>query len=176
MVGPSTRCPWPWTRLSIDYTLCRGSTLYPHHGTHGLAFPFGWTNGIPTKPLHCHSTLPATPTQIPNGLVLGGPVSTKDTPTTVVVKTLPLGDTPTRGLGTIISSTSTQDYVCLPGQGKHDIIFPRWRHRPEAVSMDRIKAFPQGKCGCTGKKLDSAAPWPSQRYIQVELYSGSTLN
>ena len=49
-------------------------------------------------------------------------------------------NTPTRGLGTIISSTSTQDYVCLPGQGKHDIIFPRWRHRPEAVSMDRIKA------------------------------------
>ena len=68
------------------------STLYPHYGTHGLAFPFGWTNGIPTKPLHCHNTLPATPTQIPNGLVLGGPVSTKDTPTTVVVKTLPLGD------------------------------------------------------------------------------------
>ena len=85
-------------------------------------------------------------------------------------------NTPTRGLGTIISSTSTQDYVCLPGQGKHDIIFPRWRHRPEAVSMDRIKAFPQGKCGCTGKKLDSAAPWPSQRYIQVELYSGLTFN
>ena len=73
-------------------TLCIGSTLYPHHGTHGLAFPFGWTNGIPTKSLHFHNTLPATPTQIPNGLVLGGPVSTKDTPTTVVVKTLPLGD------------------------------------------------------------------------------------
>ena len=114
--------------------------MYPHHGTHGLAHPFGWTNGIPTKPLHCHNTLPATPSQIPNGLVLGGPMSTKDTPITVVVKTLPLGDTPTRGLGTIISSTSTQDYACLPGQGKHDIIYPRWRHRPEAVSIDRIKA------------------------------------
>ena len=73
-------------------TLCRGSTLYPHHGTHGLTLPFGWTNDIPTKPFHCHSTLSATPTQIPNGLVLGGPVSIKDTPTTVVVKTLPLGD------------------------------------------------------------------------------------
>ena len=36
--------------------------------------------------------------------------------------------------------SKAQDYVCLPGQGKHDIIFPRWRHRPEAVSMDRIKA------------------------------------
>ena len=85
-------------------------------------------------------------------------------------------NTPTRGLGTIISSTSTQDYVCLPGQGKHDIIFPRWRHRPEAVSMDRIKAFPQRQMWLHWEKLDSAAPWPSQRYIQVELYSGSTKN
>ena len=65
---------------------------------------------------------------------------------------------PTRGPGTIISTTGTQGYACLPGQGKHDITFPSWRHRPEAMSMDRIKAFPQGKCGCTGKKLDSAAP------------------
>ena len=46
-------------------------------------------------------------------------------------------NTPTRGLGTIISSTSTQDYVCLPGQGKHDITFPRWRHRPKAVSPNQ---------------------------------------
>ena len=43
-------------------TLCRGSALYPHHGTHGLALPFGWTNGVPTKPIYCHDTLPATPT------------------------------------------------------------------------------------------------------------------
>ena len=35
------------------------STLYPHHGTHGLALPFGWTNGVPTKPIYCHGTLPA---------------------------------------------------------------------------------------------------------------------
>ena len=38
------------------------STLYPHYGTHGLALPFGWTNGVPTKPIYCHDTLPATPT------------------------------------------------------------------------------------------------------------------
>ena len=100
-------------------TLCRGRALYPHYGTHGLALPFGWTNGVPSKLIYCHDTLPATPPQIPNGLVLGGPVSTKDTPTTVVVKKLTLGDTPTRGLGTIISLTSTQGYVCLPDQGKH---------------------------------------------------------
>ena len=57
-VGPSTDA-------TIDRlnTLCRGSTLYPHHGTHGLALPFGWTNGIPTKPIYCHDTLPATPTR-----------------------------------------------------------------------------------------------------------------
>ena len=47
---------------------------------------------------------------------------------------------PTRGPGTIISTTGTQDYACLLGQGKHAITFPSWRHRPEAVSMDRIKA------------------------------------
>src|SRR3989337_2802246 len=29
------------------------STLYPHHGTHGLVLPFGWTNDIPTKPIYC---------------------------------------------------------------------------------------------------------------------------
>ena len=30
------------------------STLYPHYGTHGLALPFGWTNGVPTKPIYYH--------------------------------------------------------------------------------------------------------------------------
>ena len=50
---------------------------------------------------------------------------------------------PTRGPGTIISTTGTQGYACLPGQGKHAITFPSWRHRPEAMSMDRINAFPQ---------------------------------
>ena len=43
------------------------STLYPHYGTHGLALPFGWTNGVPTKPIYCHDTLPATPTHSPLG-------------------------------------------------------------------------------------------------------------
>ena len=36
--------------IRIDFTLCRGCTLYPHHGTHGLVLPFGWTNDVPTKP------------------------------------------------------------------------------------------------------------------------------
>ena len=55
-------------RLNI---LCIGSTLYPHHGTHGLALPFGWTNGIPAELSHCHDTLTATPTNSPLGLVMG---------------------------------------------------------------------------------------------------------
>ena len=38
------------TAIRIDFTLCRGCTLYPHHGTHGLVLPFGWTNDVPTKP------------------------------------------------------------------------------------------------------------------------------
>ena len=46
-------------------TLCRGSALYPHYGTHGLALPFGWTNSVLTKPFHCHDTLQALPTQTP---------------------------------------------------------------------------------------------------------------
>ena len=48
-------------------TLCRGSALCPHYGTHGLVIPFGWTNDIPTKPIYCHDTLPATPTHSPLG-------------------------------------------------------------------------------------------------------------
>ena len=53
--------PYPRARLSIDLIhSAEVSTLYPHYGTHGLALPFGWTNGVPTKPIYCHDTLPAT--------------------------------------------------------------------------------------------------------------------
>ena len=31
-------------------TLCRGSALYPHYGTPGLAFPFGWTKAFRRNP------------------------------------------------------------------------------------------------------------------------------
>ena len=48
-------------------TLYRGSALYPHHGIHGLALPFGWTNDIPTELPHCHDTLSTTPTNSPQG-------------------------------------------------------------------------------------------------------------
>ena len=63
-LGPSPRA---WLSIDLTHTLHRGSTLYPHHRTHGVTLPFGWTNGIPTKPLHCHDTLPATPTNSPLG-------------------------------------------------------------------------------------------------------------
>ena len=59
------------------HTLYRGSALYTHHGTHGLTLPIEWTNGVPTKPIYCHDTLPATPTNSPLGQVMGGPVPTK---------------------------------------------------------------------------------------------------
>ena len=81
---------------------------------------------------------------------------------------------PTRGPGTIISTMGTQGYVCLQGQGKYDVTFPSWGHRPEAMSMDRIKAFPQRQMWLHWEKFDSSAPGPNQRYIQVKLYSGST--
>ena len=67
--------PYPWSRLSIDlaHTLCRGSTLYPHHGTLGLTLPYVWTNGVPTKPTYRHDTLLATPTNTPLGFSPGWP-------------------------------------------------------------------------------------------------------
>ena len=47
-------CPYPRTRLSIDHIhSAEVSTLYPHHGTHGLVLPFGWTNDVPTNPVYC---------------------------------------------------------------------------------------------------------------------------
>ena len=59
------------TAIDRLITLCRGSALYPHHRTDGLALPFGWTNGITTELSHFHDTLTATPTNYPLGLVLG---------------------------------------------------------------------------------------------------------
>ena len=55
------------------------STLYPHYRTHGLALPFGWTNGVPTKPSYCHDTLLPTLTNAPLEFRPGGPMPTKGT-------------------------------------------------------------------------------------------------
>ena len=60
--------------------------MYPHHETHGLALPFGWTNGVPKKPIYCHDTLPATPTNTPFGFSPGWPMPTKGLTATVVAK------------------------------------------------------------------------------------------
>src|SRR3990170_1730432 len=46
------------TAIRIDFTLCRGCALYPHHGAPDLVIPFGWTSIAPTKPA-CPVTLPS---------------------------------------------------------------------------------------------------------------------
>ena len=47
-------------------TLCRGSALYPHYGTPGLAFPFGWTKAFRRNPpFVMHSPRPLRPTPSP---------------------------------------------------------------------------------------------------------------
>ena len=74
-------------------TLYRGSALYPHYGTHGLALPFGWTNGIPTEPSHCHNTLMDTPTNSPLGSVLGDPAYQRQNYHRHGKQTVPDGDT-----------------------------------------------------------------------------------
>src|SRR3954471_13818522 len=79
---------------SLTNTLCTDRALYPHHRTHGLALPFGWTNGVPTKPIYCHDTLPATSTHSPLGLSWVAPYLPKTPKTTVVAKTI---NGPTQG-------------------------------------------------------------------------------
>lgn len=61
--------PYLRARLSIHLNThsAEVSTLYPHHRSHGLALPFRWTNGILTKLICCHDTLPATLTNSPLG-------------------------------------------------------------------------------------------------------------
>ena len=81
---------------------------------------------------------------------------------------------PTRGPGTIISTTGTQDNACLPGQGKHAITFPSWRHRPEACQWTESRPSHKGKCCCTGKNSIQRHHEPVNdifklSYIQVQL-------
>ena len=63
-LGPYLRA---WLLIDLNTHSAEVSTLYSHHGTHGLALPFRWTNGVLTKPIYCHDTLPATPTHSPLG-------------------------------------------------------------------------------------------------------------
>ena len=93
-------------------TLYRGSALYPHHGTHGLALPFGCTNGVPTKLIYCYDTLPATQTHSPLGWSWVAPC---------LLKTQrPLSwSVPNRDQSAYHPTTGTQGYVCLPGEGTH---------------------------------------------------------
>ena len=120
------------------------STLYPHHGTHGLALPFGWTKGVPTKPSYYHALSRATPTISLSGLGLGWPrvYQRHQRPSS-------WQNGPKRGQGTIKPKMSTQGYVCLPGQGMHAHNLPSREAPARCTTKDRIKTFPQGKCGRT---------------------------
>ena len=107
-------------------TPCRGSALYPHHGIQGLPLPFGWTNGIPTKPSPCHDTLPPTPT---NSLSLGAmswvaPCLPKTPTATIVAKRSQTGTRyhkKQKRAHKVMSAYRAR--VCTP------ITFPRGRHR-----------------------------------------------
>ena len=127
--------------------------MYPHHGTHGLALPFGWTNDVPTKPSYCHDTLPATPTNSPLGYVLGGPVPTKGTNGHRRGKMVPNGDKdPYKNNG----HTRIMPSYLAKVAPAHNL--PSREAPVRATTKDRIKTFQQGKCGRTELKPDSVAP------------------
>ena len=125
-------------------TLCRGSALYPHHRTHGLTLPFGWTNSVPMKPFPCHDTLPATPTNSLSGLSLGWPCAYQRHQ-----RPPSWQNVPKQGQGTIKTNGHTR--LCLltrPGYCT-PITFPRWRHRREARQRTESRPPHKGKCGRT---------------------------
>ena len=149
MVWPSLDLgPYPRARLSIDliYTLQR--LVHCTHTTEPMAS-------------HSHS---------------GGPTAFRQNRSTAMTLSRPLRLTPhwaspgwprvyqrhqrppswqngpKRGQGTIKTKTSTQGYVCLPGQGMHAHNLPSREAPVRATTKDRIKTFPLGKCGRTELK------------------------
>ena len=124
-------------------TLCRGSALYPHYGT--LA-----SHSYSGRPKHSDETLPLSwhsPghfDQLPlRARSWVAPCLPKTPMATVVEKRSQTG---TRYHN---NKTSTQGYVCLPGQGMHAHNLPSWEAPVRGKTKDRIKTFPQGKCGRT---------------------------
>ena len=79
---------------------------------------------------------------------MGGPVPTKGINGHRRGKTVPNGDK-----DPYKNKTSTQGYVCLPGQGMHAHNLPSWEAPVRATTTDRIKTFPLGKCGRTELKI-----------------------
>jgi hypothetical protein len=130
-------CPYPRTRLSIDYIhSAEVSTLYPHHGTHGLVLPFGWTNDVPTKPNLLHGTLPATPTNSPLGYVMGDPVSFRHLPSSWPNKTVPNGDRAQNQTWVHKASAAYLIRVALP----HNL---PWLEAPaRGMTIDQVRAVP----------------------------------
>ena len=100
-----------------------------------------------------HALSPATPTISLSGLGLGWPrvYQRHQRPPS-------WQNGPKQGQGTIQTKTSTQGYVCLPGQGMHAHNLPSREAPVRATTKDRIKTFPLGKCGRTEIEPDSVAP------------------
>lgn len=87
-------------------------TLYPHLETHGLVFPFGWTNCVPTKPINCMTlSEPLRPTPFWSKSWVA-PDATLDitSPPSWQNKTVLNRE---NGTKTIMG---TQGYTCLPGE------------------------------------------------------------
>src|SRR5215216_2454483 len=91
-------------------------TLYPHHRTHGLVLPFGWTNDVPTKPIYYMT--PSRPLQETPLWAMSwvDPISPldirhlRDRPPSLQNKNVPSGDT------RVQHNLGTQGYCRLPSQ------------------------------------------------------------
>ena len=117
------------------------------HFTHTTEYLASYSHSGGPKYSLCHALSPATPTICLSGLGLGWPrvYQRHQRPPS-------WQNGPKRGQGTIKTKTSTQGYVCLPGQGMHAHNLPSREAPVRATTKDRIKTFPLGKCGRTELK------------------------
>ena len=130
--------PYPRAWLSIDLNThsAEVSTLYPHHGTQGLALPFGWTNGVPINPIYCHDTLPATPTNCLSGL-MGRPMPTKGIFGHRRGKTVPNGDMVYQS-----QQRSHKAYAVLPDQGSPTHNLPSLEAPTRGMKINPVRTPP----------------------------------
>ena len=133
-------------------TLYRGSALYPHHRTHGLALPFGWTNGLPTKTFPCHDTLPATPTNSLSGLSHGWPHAYQR-------HQRPPSWQKRSQTGTRYHKNKRAHKVmsAYGARVPHAHNLPSLEAPARGTTKDRIKPPHKGKCGHTEEKPESMA-------------------
>ena len=120
-------------------TLCRGSTLDPHHGIHGLALPFGWTNGIPTKPSIAMTLFqPLRPT--PHWAKSWVAPCLPKTPTATVVAKHKRSQTGTRYHNKNNRHTRLISAYLIRVARAHNL--PSLEAPASCTTIDRIKAFP----------------------------------